>query len=145
MRLYRVFLFRNSHSYHSVLVRVTGTTMLAKYQTFFIYALLFGFLFVLHIYFAANNQDFLFQSVAIIITVMSLCCGVICVLLESKDEQYDYVFKIGMIASVPLSIGLGWAYNDMSVGFEMIIFPLISILIHYITTISRIGDTYGLK
>ena len=60
---------------------------------------------------------------------MSLCCGVICVLLESKGEQYGYVFQTGMIASVPLCIGLGWAYNDMSVGFEMFIFPLISIYI----------------
>ena len=119
--------------------------MLEKYRTFIIYALLFALLFALHIYFAANNQDFLFQSVAIIISVMSLCCGVICVLLESKGEQYGYVFQTGMIASVPLCIGLGWAYNDMSVGFEMFIFPLISILIHYIITISRIGDTYGLK
>ena len=119
--------------------------MLSQYRSLIIYALFFSLFFVLHIYFAANDQDLLFQLVATIITVMSLFCGPICVLLESKAELYSNVFQFGMIASVPICTGLGWAYNDMSVGFEIIIFPLVTLLIHYMIRISSIGDTYGLK
>ena len=119
--------------------------MLSQYRSLIFYALLFSLFFVLHIYFAANDQDFLFQLVAIIITVMALFCGAICVLLESKVELYGHVFQVGMIASMPICAGLGWAYNDMSVGIEIIIFPLVSLLIHYMIRISLIGDTYGLK
>ena len=119
--------------------------MLSQYRSLTFYALLFSLFFVLHIYFAANDQDFLFQLVAVIITVMALFCGAICVFLETKNESYGYVFKFGMIASVPICVGLGWAYNDMSFGSQMVTFPLLSVLIHYIIRLSPIGDTYGLK
>ena len=72
-------------------------------------------------------------------------CGLICVFLETKNESYGYVFKFGMIASVPICVGLGWAYNDMSTGIELIIFPMVSLLIHNMIRLSPMGDTYGLK
>ena len=119
--------------------------MLLRYRGLIIYALLFSLLFILHIIFAANNQNALFQIVAVVITVMSLFCGLICVLFEAKNELYRYVFKFGMVASVPICMGLGWAYNDMSFGSQMVTFPLFSLLIHYVIRLSPIGDTYGLK
>ena len=107
--------------------------------------MLFTLLFVLHIIFAANDQNVLFQIVAVAITAMSFFCGLICVFLETKNELYGYVFKFGMIASVPICVGLGWAYNDMSTGIELIIFPMVSLLIHNMIRLSPMGDTYGLK
>ena len=44
--------------------------MLLRYRGLTIYALLFSLLFILHIIFAANNQNALFQIVALVITVM---------------------------------------------------------------------------
>jgi hypothetical protein len=119
--------------------------MLLRYRGLTIYALLFSVLFVLHIVFAAHNQNVLFQIVAVVITAMSFFCGPICVFLEGKKELYRYVFQFGMIASVPICVGLGWAYNDMSFGSKMVIFPLFSLFIHYIIRLSPIGHTYGLK
>ena len=119
--------------------------MILRYRGLTIYAMLFTLLFVLHIIFAANDQNVMFQIVAVAITAMSFFCGLICVFLETKKESYGYVFKFGMIASVPICVGLGWAYNDMSFGCQMVTFPLLSVLIHYIIWLSPIGDTYGLK
>jgi len=119
--------------------------MLLRYRSLFIYATLFSLLFVLHIIFAANNQKILFCVVAITITIMSFFCGPICVILETKNELYGDVFQFGMIASIPICIGLGWAFNDMSFGSQMVLFPWVSLLIHSITRSSPVGDTYGLK
>ena len=119
--------------------------MLVRYRSLTVYALLFGSLFISHIYFAANNHDSLFQLVVFLITVMSFFCGAICALFESNSELYGFVFQFGMIASIPICIGLGWAYNDMSIGMEIVIFPLTSVLLHFIIKFSALGDTYGLK
>ena len=119
--------------------------MLLRYRSLSLYALLFSVLFVLHIFFAANNLDFLFQLVAIIITIMSLFCGAVCVILEPIRENYKFVFHFGLVISVPICVGLGWAYNDMSTGIELIIFPIVSLLIHNMIRLSPVGDTYGLK
>lgn len=119
--------------------------MLLRYRSLSLYALLFSVLFVLHIFFAANNLDFFFQLVAIIITIMSLFCGAVCVILEPTRENYKFVFHFGLVISVPICVGLGWAYNDMSTGIELIIFPIVSLLIHNMIRLSPVGDTYGLK
>ena len=119
--------------------------MLLRYRSLSLYALLFSVLFVLHIFFAANNLDVLFRSVAIIITIMSLFCGAVCVILEPIRENYKFVFHFGLVISVPICVGLGWAYNDMSTGIELIIFPMASLLIHNMIRLSPMGDTYGLK
>tara|TARA_B100000945_G_C19975832_1_gene409772 strand:- start:23 stop:382 length:360 start_codon:yes stop_codon:yes gene_type:complete len=119
--------------------------MLAKYLAAIYFCILFGILFVLHIVFSVNNNDLMFRSVVVIITIMIFFCGPICVFFESSNERYKFSFMLGMILSSFLSIGLGWAYNDMSIGIEMIIFPILSAVIHYIIKQSSAGDTYGLK
>jgi hypothetical protein len=87
----------------------------------------------------------MFGLVATGITVMTFLCGPICMLLESSSQRYKSVFFQGMLASIPLSIGLGWAYNEMSVGYQIVLFPIIAVIIHYLISKSRLGDTYGLK
>tara|TARA_Y100000768_G_C23876285_1_gene632969 strand:- start:229 stop:615 length:387 start_codon:yes stop_codon:yes gene_type:complete len=128
-----------------MLLLENSTTMLAKYLAVIYFSILFSILFVLHIVFAANDNDLMFRIVAIIITVMIFLCGPICVFFESSKERYKFSFMFGMTLSLFLSIGLGWAYNDMSMGFVMIIFPILSVVIHYIIKQSPAGDTYGLK
>lgn len=119
--------------------------MLAKYLAAIYFCILFSILFVLHIVFAANDNDLMFRSVAVIITIMIFFCGPICVCFESSKDRYKFSFMLGMILSSFFSIGLGWAYNDMSMGIIMIIFPILSVMIHYIIKQSPVGDTYGLK
>ena len=128
-----------------MLLLENSTTMLAKYLAVIYFCVLFSILFVLHIVFAANYNDLMFRSVAIIITVMVFLCGPICIFLESSKDRYKFSFNVGMTLSSLLSVGLGWAYNDMSMGFVMIIFPILSVLIHNIIKQSPAGDTYGLK
>ena len=130
----------------SVIVsQAIDTPMLLRYRSLSLYALLFSVFFVLHIFFAANNLDLFFQLVAIIITIMSVFCGAVCVIFEPKKENYKPVFQLGIIMSVPICVGLGWAHNNMSTGIELIIFPLVSLLIHNMIRLSPMGDTYGLK
>ncbi len=119
--------------------------MLSKWRTPMVFGSIFGVLFLLHIIFAANSYDLMFRIVAIGITLMTFLCGPICMLLESSSQRYKSVFFQGMTASIPLSIGLGWAYNEMSVGYQIILFPFIALIIHCLIVISRLGDTYGLK
>ena len=65
--------------------------------------------------------------------------------IEPIQERYKMIYVQGLLISIPLSIGLGWAYSDMSVGLEMILFPLITLIIHGTIRQSSIGLTYGLK
>ena len=119
--------------------------MLAKYLAVIYFCFFFSILFVLHIVFCIIYYEMMFRSVAIIITVMVFLGGPICVFFESSNERYKFSFNVGMTLSSLLSVGLGWAYNDMSMGFVMIIFPILSVLIHNIIKQSPAGDTYGLK
>lgn len=119
--------------------------MLRKWRTLIVFGSIFGVFFLLHIVLAANNYDTMFGLVATGITVMTFFCGPICMLLESSSQRYKSVFFQGMLASIPLSIGLGWAYNEMSVGYQIFLFPVFALIIHYLISKSRLGDTYGLK
>ena len=119
--------------------------MLAKYLAVIYFCFLFSILFVLHIVFSIIYNELMFRSVVVIITIMIFFCGPICVFFESSNERYKFSFNVGMTLSSLLSVGLGWAYNDMSMGIIMIIFPILSVLIHSIIKQSPVGDTYGLK
>ena len=119
--------------------------MLAKYLAVIYFCFLFSILFVLHIVFSIIYNVLMFMSVVVIITIMIFFCGPICVFFESSNERYKFSFNVGMTLSSLLSVGLGWAYNDMSMGIIMIIFPILSVLIHSIIKQSPVGDTYGLK
>ena len=119
--------------------------MFSQIRTLVIYSMIFMLLFVLHIIFAANDYHLLFRIIALLITVMTFFSGPICVLIEPSKQRYRTIYIQGLLMSIPLSIGLGWAYSDMSVGSEMILFPLITIVIHGTIKQSTIGHTYGLK
>ena len=114
-------------------------------QSIFIYGAIFSLLFVLHIVFAANDLDFLFRLVAIMLSGMIFFCGPCMVFLEKSKVRYSLVYNIGIIVSCPLSIGLGWAYGGMSTSVYIGLFPLVTLIIHYLIRKSYIGHTYGLK
>jgi len=114
-------------------------------RAFSIYFVLFFILFFLHILFAAKEWHILFQIVAFIITIMILFSGLIIVLIAKTDSNYEQIFGQGFLLSIPLSIGLGWAYGGMSYSVTMAIFPAISIVIHLIIWHSKVLHTYGLK
>tara|TARA_B100001248_G_C27245373_1_gene391306 strand:+ start:390 stop:713 length:324 start_codon:yes stop_codon:yes gene_type:complete len=107
--------------------------------------MIFMLLFVLHIVFAANDYHLLFRVVALLITVMTFFSGPIFMFIEPSQDRYRTIYIQGLVISIPLSIGLGWAYSGMSLGLEMILFPLITLFIHGTIRQSSIGLTYGLK
>ena len=114
-------------------------------QGIFIYGAIFSLLFVLHIVFAANDLDFLFRLVAIMLSGMIFFCGPCLIFLEKSNVRYSLVYNIGIIVSCPLSIGLGWAYGGMSTSVYIGLFPLVTLIVHYLIRKSYIGHTYGLK
>ena len=67
-------------------------------------------LFVLHIVFAANDMEHLFRIVATLLVAMTFFCAPFLWLIDSSMKQS---LRIGYIASVPLSIGIAYAYTDM--------------------------------
>jgi len=115
------------------------------WQSIFIFGVIFGLLFVLHIVFAAANLELLFRLVAIMLSGMILFCGPCLVYLEKSKIRYSLVYNIGMIISCHLSIGLGWAYGGMSTSVYMGLFPLATLIIHYPIRKIYIDHTYGLK
>ena len=119
--------------------------MFTQIRTLVIYSMIFMLLFVLHIVFAANGYHLLFRVVALLITVMTFLSGPIFMFIEPSQDRYRTIYIQGLAISIPLSIGLGWAYSGMSVGLEMILFPLITLFIHGTIRQSSIGLTYGLK
>ena len=114
-------------------------------QSIFIYGVIFALLFVLHIIFAAADLEILFRLVALTLSAMVFFCGLCLVYLEKSKVRYSSVYYIGMIVSCPMSIGLGWAYGGMTTSIMMVLFPLLTIIVHYIIRKSFIGHTYGLK
>ena len=119
--------------------------MIGKLRAVSLFGLIFVSMFVLHIIFAANDNELLFCFVVVSISLMTFFCGPLCLLLETSADNYRSTYLFSSIIAVPLSVGLGWAYNDMSLGFLMILFPVISIFTHYSILKSSLGDTYGLK
>ena len=66
--------------------------------------------FVLHIVFAANDLDSLFRIVAILLVAMTFFCAPLLWLIDSTMKQS---VPIGYITSIPLSIGIAYAYTNM--------------------------------
>lgn len=67
-------------------------------------------LFVLHIVFAANDLEHLFRIVAVLLVAMTFFCAPFLWLIDSTTKQS---LRIGYIASIPLSIGIAYAYTNM--------------------------------
>ena len=116
--------------------------MFTQIRTLVIYSIIFILLFVLHIVFAANDYHLLFRIIALLITVMTFS-GPICVLIEPSKQRYRTIYIQGLLMSIPLSIGLGWAYSDMSVGSEMILFPLITLVFMASLNKAQLGTPMG--
>jgi hypothetical protein len=95
-----------------------------------IYAGLYITLFVLHIVFAANNLDILFQVIAFILVAMTFLCGPALWSINSiLDSQQINSAVYGYAISLPLSVGIAYAYTDMhfEVGASLIALSLTSL------------------
>ena len=95
-----------------------------------IYAGLYIALFVLHIVFAANDLDILFQIVAFILVAMTFLCGPALWSIHSILDSHQMNSAVyGYLISLPLSIGIAYAYTDMhfEVGASLIALSLTSL------------------
>jgi len=95
-----------------------------------IYAGLYLGLFVLHIVFAANDLDILFQIVAFILVAMTFLCGPALWSIHSILDSHQMNSAVyGYLVSLPLSIGIAYAYTDMhlEVGASLIALSLTSL------------------
>lgn len=75
-----------------------------------VFSSIYVLLFVLHIVFAANDLDSLFRIVAILLVAMTFFCAPLLWLIDSTMKQS---LRIGYITSIPLSIGIAYAYTNM--------------------------------
>ncbi len=75
-------------------------------------------LFTLHIVFAANDWDMLFRIVAFILITMTFLCGPILWFIDKRlnHEEMNSI-KIGYFVSLPLAIGIAYAYTGMEFEF----------------------------
>ena len=75
-----------------------------------VFSSIYVLVFVLHIVFAANDLDHLFRIVAMLLVAMTFFCAPFLWLIGSTMKQS---LRIGYIASIPLSIGIAYAYTNM--------------------------------
>ena len=75
-----------------------------------VFSSIYVLLFVLHIVFAANDLEHLFRIVATLLVAMTFFCAPILWLIDPTMKQSP---QIGYIASIPLSIGIAYAYTNM--------------------------------
>ena len=75
----------------------------------------YSLLFVLHIIFAANDFDVLFRLVALLLVAMTFFCAP---LLYALDSSMIHSERIGFSMSVPLSVGIAYAYTGMEFQFD---------------------------
>ena len=76
-------------------------------------------LFVLHILFAANDLDVLFRTVAMMLVCMTFLCGPLLWFLERDTASTPPdQSKLGFAISLPLSLGIAYAFTGME--FELI-------------------------
>ena len=78
------------------------------YVPFLVYFLIFGVLFLLHIFFAMYDAEFLFELVALTITISIFFMGPIILLISHEfDDFYDEKLFICLCFSPILGFGLG--------------------------------------
>jgi len=71
-------------------------------------------LFVLHILFAANDLDVLFRIVAMMLVCMTFLCGPLLWFLDRGTTSASlYNSKLGYAVSLPLSLGIAYAFTGM--------------------------------
>lgn len=87
-----------------------------KGKAAFLFLLAYGVGFILHIVFAMYNMTLLFKIDAAFVTLMTFFCGPILVWLNGKKSTLtdaNRLSLLGYFMSIPLSIGIAYAYTDM--------------------------------
>lgn len=94
---------------------------------------LFALLFLLHIVAAANDMDTFFRIIAIFITAQILFCGFSIQIFSGLNELADKMTmnRIGLLISIPLSIGLGRAYAGMEFNLSVFFWVFVTLILHF--------------
>jgi len=98
-------------------------------------ASLFTSLFLIHILLAANGYMTLFKIIAILITIQLIAVGPTIILFGQINNLKTKIvaLKIGLVIAIPLNIGLGWAYAEMTISIAwMATFPALTTVLHLI-------------
>ena len=83
-------------------------------------------LFVLHILFAANDLDVLFRIVAMMLVCMTFLCGPLLWFLDRDTSSTSlYNSKLGYAVSLPLSLGIAYAFTGMEFALNASIIALL--------------------
>ena len=92
----------------------------------------FALLFLLHIVAAANDMDVFFRMIAILITAQILFCGFSIQISSGLNELADKktMNRIGLVISIPLSIGLGRAYAGMEFDVTVLFWVFATLILH---------------
>jgi len=92
-------------------------------------ATLYVFMFVGHILAAANDLDVLFRCLAVLITLQTFLVGPTIILFEKTCVHLN-AMRTGMYISIPLGLGLGWAYADMGIHWSIVLWPVGTVIMH---------------
>ena len=111
-------------------------------------AAIYASLFVGHILAAANGLTLLFRAIAFSITLMTFFMGpIVWFLSQPKDGLDNLAYRVGFWVSVPLSVGLAYAYADQTFDAAYSIgFLAVTVLTHWLTLRGRsifIGPKVG--
>ncbi len=83
-----------------------------------VFSSMYALLFLLHIVFAANDFDLLFRIVAIVLVIMTFFCGPVLWFIGNGDEStFAAIIKTGFFISIPLAVGIAYAFTDMEFKF----------------------------
>jgi hypothetical protein len=102
-------------------------------------AVIYASLFVGHIVAAANGLTLLFRTITVSITLMTFLMGPIVWFLSQRgDDSNNIAYQIGFWASVPLSVGLAYAYADQTFDAAYSIgFLATTVLTHWLALCGR--------
>ena len=91
-------------------------------KALFIFSSAFFVLFGLHIAFAANDLDVMFQIVAAMLVALTFFCGHVLDFIGRRlDDPFSGQYRLGYILSLPLSAGIAYAYAGMEFRLELIL------------------------
>jgi len=84
---------------------------------------LFAVFFGLHIVFASLDLELAFRLVAVVITAQTLLFGPLSVLLEGSPSRLRRrtTNQTGTLLSLPLCVGLAWAYAGMAWSWPLVL------------------------
>lgn len=95
-------------------------------------AALFAVAFLLHIWFAANDWELMFQLVAIDLFILSHATGPCIIIIggQTNDVARKTAMSLGLMISLPLTIGYWWGVNQMQWAEWLPSTILLPILLH---------------